>query len=83
MADGDGPMRATGIVRRIDGELVIVLPASMLAALGFAEGDRLDATSAESKDVRLAKEAGHFERAMHFAEETMVRYEATLRELAK
>lgn len=70
-------------VRKIGNSLGIVLPKEALLALKVEEGATVYLTEAPNSSLKINPERPGFEDIMRVAEEGMMRYRNTLRELAK
>lgn len=70
-------------IRKIGNSLGLILPKELLAQLGFAEGDKLQAVRLPEGGVTLRAHEDLHARTMEIAREAMKEYASTLRELAK
>lgn len=70
-------------VRKIGNSLGIVLPKEALQTLKVEEGATLYLTEAPNGSLNVTPEQPGFDEIMKVAEEGMIRYRNTLRELAK
>lgn len=69
-------------IRKLDDDLVVVLPADILERLGWGSGDAVQ-ISVEGADIRIVRTKTKHDRAMEIADELMDEYRDTLSALAK
>lgn len=70
-------------IRKIGNSLGLILPKELLAQLGLAEGDRLEAVKQAEGGVKLVRHDDLHARTMEIARKAMKQYANALRELAK